>query len=349
MFWKVMNRMDGTKIFINEENNGWYVHGIPGMGGSVTSSASFLLSMLESLKAEEVILVGPSMGAYAAMLYGTILKPRMPAVKFRCLSFGGEFLLYIRETRSKNLSKKPKNLWYADLRSLIASSELEITHVYGDNDINDIFQASLVHGLENVNLISLSNAPHAVSTFLGKKFDLTKLIKNYETTGSFDVDCASDISKSSSHGSYLYHGHLMMLDNKPAEAVSNLEKAVKIFPNHALTRHKLGLALLMIKKESEALEQQEIAVSLNPDLAHAHFHIAILSAVTGNNDKALHHYKESVRADDKHTRALLALSHHYLKSGDKSLAEDYAKKVISYDKNNKDASSIIDKLQIMLS
>lgn len=344
MFWKILNRMEGTKIFINEESNDWYVHGIPGMGGNVTSSAEYLQSILTDLNAEEVVSIGPSMGAYAAMLYGTIIKPRMPLVKFRCLSFGGEFLLYARETRSKLFSKKAKNLWYADLRSLIASSELDITHVYGDDDINDIFQASLVHGMKNVKLISIRNSPHAVSRFLGQHYDLTKIIKKYESTGNFEINCESDVSRSAEHGQFLYHGHLMMLDGKPEEALENLKRAAEILPNHALTKHKLGLALLMFNRNNEALENQEAAILLNPDLAHAHFHVAILSSINGDEEKALYHYKECVRSDVKHTRSLIALAHHYEKSGENEQALFYAKKIISYDQFNKDASSIIKRL-----
>lgn len=92
MFWKIINRMDASKIFINDEHNGWYVHGIPGVG-DVNKSIDFLFNILNMLKAEEVILIGPSMGGYGAMLYGAILKMKMPWIQFRCLSFGGEFHL----------------------------------------------------------------------------------------------------------------------------------------------------------------------------------------------------------------------------------------------------------------
>lgn len=60
MFWKIINRMDASKIFINDEHNGWYVHGIPGVG-DVNKSIDFLFNILNMLKAEEVILIGPSM------------------------------------------------------------------------------------------------------------------------------------------------------------------------------------------------------------------------------------------------------------------------------------------------
>lgn len=55
MFWKIINRMDASKIFINDEHNGWYVHGIPGVG-DVNKSIDFLFNILNMLKAEEVIL-----------------------------------------------------------------------------------------------------------------------------------------------------------------------------------------------------------------------------------------------------------------------------------------------------
>ncbi|EIP2853101.1 hypothetical protein SO239_004215, partial [Escherichia coli] len=340
MFWKIINRMDASKIFINDEHNGWYVHGIPGVG-DVNKSIDFLFNILNMLKAEEVILIGPSMGGYGAMLYGAILKMKMPWIQFRCLSFGGEFHLYIKEARSGKLSKKPRNPYYADIRCLVSSSELDIVQVYGDDDINDIYQAHLVHGIKNIDLISVRNSPHAVSTYLGKKIDLTKAIKNYESYGKFEVESASNVSQFKEHGALLYFGHLMMLDNNAKEAIKKLEKAITIIPDHALTQHKLGLALLMLKKEKEALLHQELAINLNPDLAHAHFHIAMLSEMNGDIKKAEYHYKECIRSDERHIRALISLSLLYEKVKEYELALDCSYKVLAYSEGNKMALDIV--------
>lgn len=308
MFWKIANRMQGNKIFINDEGNGWYVHGIPGMGHDVRSSANALISILKKIGSAEVILIGPSMGGYGAMLYGSIIKILLPSVDVRCISFGGEFLLYTKETRSRALTKKAKNNWFADLRMLLAVSMLNVTHIYGDNDINDVFQATLVNGLHNINLISISNGPHAISNYIAKHQDLTRILNRFECENIFYVDGVSRVSQSVKHGALLFQGHMLMLENNPIDAIESLRKAVELMPDHALSRHKYGQALLLNKQMDEALLQQEAAVVLNKNLAHAHFHIAIISEGLGFIDKALHHYQECLNIEPTHKRAMIALN-----------------------------------------
>ncbi|MGK9174103.1 hypothetical protein KXR87_12860 [Yokenella regensburgei] len=345
MFWKIMNRMDGVKIFINDENNGWYVHGIPGMGGDVLSSSSHLMSMIKEIAPKEVVLIGPSMGAYAAMLYGSIIAPRMPEIRFRCLSFGGEFLLYGRETKSKVLAGKPRNLWYADIRALVASSGLQVTHVYGDDDVNDIFQASLIRGMSNVQLVSVRNAPHAVSTYLGQNYNLTNIIKRYEQSGHFEIECESGVSTLKEHGAFLFHGHTLMLDKKPEEAIEKLKIAVSMAPSHALSHHKYGVALLMTGQKTLALQHQEKAISLNPLLAHAHFHIAQISQGIGNTEKALNHYAECIKIDEKHVRALFEISKIKQSLGDYESAKAHANAILLIDHHNVRAKGLIKDLE----
>ncbi len=334
MFWKILNRMDGHKIFINDESNGWYVHGIPGFGKDVMHTCHELMKKIDEVGAEEIILLGPSMGAYGAMLYGSILKNKMPNKKFRCLSFGGEFLLYARETQSKSLSRKPKNLWYADLRSLLITSELDITHVYGDDNVNDVFQANLVKGMPNIKLISIKNAPHAISTYLGQNYDLTVLIKEYEQSGDFKPEGVSLVSEISNHGIHLYNGHLAMLDGKVSDALTHLKKATELCPSHALSRHKYGAALLMSKQYDEALCEQIEAIKLNPQLAHAYYHAGILNSLKNENLIAIDYLKECINLDPKHIRAItqIMLIHEKLKN--KELVIKYAEYALALDKKN---------------
>lgn len=47
MFWRVMATISGSKIFLNDENNGWYVHGIPTLGANVEESTQALLEIIK--------------------------------------------------------------------------------------------------------------------------------------------------------------------------------------------------------------------------------------------------------------------------------------------------------------
>lgn len=320
MFWRVMNGIPGTKIFVNEIDNGWYVHGIPTLGNSVKESANGLLRLIKDSQPEEVIFIGPSMGAYGAMLYGCILKNQLVGVKVKCISFGGEFVLYGRETRSGLLTKKDKNYVYADLRALLDISGLELIHIYGDADINDIYQASLVSNIETIKAISIKNAPHAVSTFIGKNYNLIDLITEIVDGVEISTVPISDVSKHPSFGYDIFNGHLSLLDGEKNEALNMLRKAVLEYPTHAVARHKYGIALLQLDKVEEAMTQQNEAISLDPNLAHAYYHLGLIYDKKCILDDALKQFYKCLSIAGKHVQAKYALAIVHHKKGEKDLA-----------------------------
>lgn len=307
MFWRVMATIAGSKIFVNEEENGWYVHGIPTLGGSVPEAATSLLGLINNTNPEEVIFLGPSMGGYAAMLYGAILKPELPGITVRCLSFGGEFLLYERETRSKALSRKEPNPKYADLRPLLYSSQLSVAHIFGDTDITDIYQSTLAAGIETVQRIAVKNGPHAVSTFIGQNYNLIEFIRAYGETGDIlDIPCSNDFNIDG-FGENLFKGHLALIDDNVKESIDSLNTASALCPEHAITRHKLGIALFNSGDLENALLQQNEALRLNPEMDHAYFLRGTILSKLGRPSDAEKEFEACFRVNPNHVKSRFAL------------------------------------------
>jgi hypothetical protein len=341
MFWRVMNGLPGTKIFINDEDNGWYVHGIPTLGDTVQDASKALLKIINEIKSEEVLFIGPSMGGYAAMLYGSILKPLLVGVSVKCLSFGGEFLLYSRETRSGTLAKKEPNPIYTDIRPLLDSSGLSVIHIIGDSDINDVYQASLISKIKTIKIISLKNAPHAVSTYIGKNYNLIEFIRQL-SNGSIIMDLdKSNVCDNPLFGVNLYEGHLALLDGRKDEALKYLQTAVEICKDHAIARHKYGIALLGLNFIDEALLQQNKALYLDPSLANAHYHLGIINTKLGKNNEALKCYNACINLNNKHSQSKLAMASYYFKMKKILLARKLLQEIIELEPKNNRAKDFL--------
>ncbi|MFJ4353851.1 tetratricopeptide repeat protein [Pseudomonas sp. NPDC089428] len=303
MFWRVMSPIPGNKIFLNDSDNGWYVHGIPGLGRTALQAAASLLEIIRSTSPQEVIFLGPSMGGYGAMLYGAILSNELHDVKTRCLSFGGEFLLYGRETRSGSMGKKEQHKGYADIRPLLKQSNLSVTQVYGDTDLTDIFQASKTHDIENIKRYALRGGPHAVSTFIGQRFDLMGLIQRFGETGELPNLPWSNEFDHPEFGKELFLGHLALLDRDSKLASNHLQAACNMSPDNAIARHKLGIAQFDLGLYESALNNQNQAIQLSPKMDNAYFSRGLIFLKLEKQKLAIEEFEKCVLLNPRHIKS----------------------------------------------
>ncbi|MBX9726640.1 MAG: hypothetical protein K2X09_05185, partial [Rickettsiales bacterium] len=97
------------KLLVRDSSQLWYLNGIPGVADGVDATATALAHMIEALKPSHVITIGQSMGAYAAILYGALLKVDK-VIAFGPLScFDNHIWKHIGDTR-----------WQAQLDALLA-------------------------------------------------------------------------------------------------------------------------------------------------------------------------------------------------------------------------------------
>jgi pimeloyl-ACP methyl ester carboxylesterase len=62
------------KLLVRDSSQLWYLNGIPGMADGIEATAAALARIVAQLKPSHVVTLGQSMGAYAAILYGALLK-----------------------------------------------------------------------------------------------------------------------------------------------------------------------------------------------------------------------------------------------------------------------------------
>ncbi len=71
-----------NRVLLRDRRNLWYLQGVPGFGASLMETVETLGGLIQAIAPSEVWCVGESMGGYAALLYGILLKAD------RILSFG---------------------------------------------------------------------------------------------------------------------------------------------------------------------------------------------------------------------------------------------------------------------
>ena len=111
-----------NKVLVRDSGNSWYHRKIDGLGAHPDETAEALRALIVAIAPSRVITIGQSMGAYAAVMYGLLLKVDS-VIAFGPLSFldVGQALLY-HERRwlavMRDLAHNPPPSGYYDLTAL---------------------------------------------------------------------------------------------------------------------------------------------------------------------------------------------------------------------------------------
>jgi hypothetical protein len=172
---KVLNR-----ILVRDITNGWYHRGVKGLGNNVDEIVVNLRKLIEKIEPSRVITIGQSMGAYAAIMFGQLLKVDR-ILAFGTLSFlEPEKMREIDDTRwlscSEQLATEGLKVKYFDLLELCQNSSYlpDLRIFYGQKpdpetkgDLNlDDFHARRMAILPNCTLYPHTDSGHAIVQYL---------------------------------------------------------------------------------------------------------------------------------------------------------------------------------------
>ncbi len=124
-----------NKILVRDLSNSWYHYGVPGFGRDIAETVSRLKAMISETSPSRVITVGQSMGAFGAVLYGSLLDVD-EVIAFGPLAvFDLELFHYFSEHRWSDVVERvasaPPPVFYRDLPRLIDSLSIRTRfHVY---------------------------------------------------------------------------------------------------------------------------------------------------------------------------------------------------------------------------
>ena len=72
-FFRLTQDLPVKRIFLRDHEQAWYHRGVRGAGNSVDEVAERLAQLFVQAKIDKVVMVGNSMGGYAALLFGNLL------------------------------------------------------------------------------------------------------------------------------------------------------------------------------------------------------------------------------------------------------------------------------------
>lgn len=183
MLRNVLQDLECHQVFLNCPNNRWYFDGVPGLGQDYAETAQALASIISKLKSKEgrVIVVGGSMGGYAAIILGAWCGANY------VFASGVELKLKLAGGISRDLLNGP--FVAPDLYSIMENSKTKFILAAGENNPTDMYCLSLAAKMRcaNIELISLKLLGHSLPPYLQATYGYKKIITDVLTTGTVDI------------------------------------------------------------------------------------------------------------------------------------------------------------------
>jgi hypothetical protein len=151
-FLTMLADVDVKVAFLRDHFAAWYHRGVNGVGDGIDAVADFLRDFRRN--AEEVVMIGGSSGAYAALLFGALVGCEVHA--FSPQTFIDPALRQAHEdkrfpTEIAALGSQ-MDMRYADLRPVVARAEAPVNVYYGTGHRLDRLHAERLGDLANVTL-----------------------------------------------------------------------------------------------------------------------------------------------------------------------------------------------------
>ncbi|MEQ1952476.1 alpha/beta hydrolase [Mesorhizobium sp. CN2-181] len=164
-FWNVGREIDANVLFVNDEGNTWYQHGIKAFGATIDETLSNIKKWRKALGIKNTYLVGASMGGYGAVLFGALLNVRV-------IAFGFDSVLKLPTSQSERLINPSIQPLYPDLRPILAQSRAKVYVYAGEMETMDVVSALHISRLAHVSVQTLRGATHASAKFVHDHADL---------------------------------------------------------------------------------------------------------------------------------------------------------------------------------
>ncbi|MDI3392372.1 tetratricopeptide repeat protein [Pseudomonas sp. V98_8] len=337
---KALAKFSGLILFLNDQDNNWYQHGIPGIGESTAETVSKLKATFESEGIERIVCIGASMGGYGAALYGELLEADLVI----CISC--ELQLGLPFSRSAlHSTVNQEDARYSIDKIIRHNTKTKFIFVVGTSDIIDLYNISLVSdcGFE---IYFLKNKNHFLTQDLHTEFSLETIIQDFETGRGFPHEswleeseqfqkdflhidkvyelyvavrrrnhdrCAELVSQiptdSTLETAKLYTGMYYSRIKKYAEAENLLGQAMEINSANRETVFQLAICKRALGKFDEAAKLYTLVLEQDPGYAAAHHHLGMIEERYKNLDKAVFHFESAmaIKAEPQYAANLVSV------------------------------------------
>jgi len=181
-FAKASNILSETRVFVRDLRQSWYQCGLTGISRNVTETKEYLEGLIEENTPEEVIMIGNSMGGFAAIMFSALIgnsravafAPQTFICPFKKFSYRDpRWISKMFKTYLKTWSKG--KIW--DLRNLIPEENWRADIYVSRADRLDHLHANHLTNLENVTIHEYDTGGHALVKELRDKGELVKILQ----------------------------------------------------------------------------------------------------------------------------------------------------------------------------
>lgn len=182
-FFNLSKGFDVNRIYVRDLSQAWYHRGLPGVADNIDGIVTFLREKINQYQAKKVILVGNSMGGYAAILFGILLDADIVHA-FSPQTFINRLnrLRYLDRRWRKQLQNTYRlvDKRYFDLRPVLKANHKKLkckfNIFYSHTHRLDRIHAEHLRSLPNVNLYAFQSGGHRLVGHLRDSGELNKII-----------------------------------------------------------------------------------------------------------------------------------------------------------------------------
>lgn len=184
-FYRSSKIISHSKIFFRDRSQSWYQLGLPDIGKDVFEIAEYLKSKISELKSKDVVLVGNSMGGFAALLFCSMLQ-RGRVIAFSPQTFiSKEKRRYFGDFRwAAQIDKMHQSASTSHIYDLSKWIEVNSPEIKADihvstSDALDVTHANQLINFKNVRLNYYPNGGHKLVTKLHEDGLLPMIFRDY--------------------------------------------------------------------------------------------------------------------------------------------------------------------------
>lgn len=188
----ILRDMPTNKILVRDLNKIWYLRGLPGLSANPCETRDYFRLLLDEHQIRRVIVVGGSMGGYAALLHGALLEAdEVHAFGAQTFLPARKGLIFWKSVYARNwpilrrqtglLLARDLDRSFYDLRAHLrrAATAGTVFHLYYCQDHPmDIRHARHVAGIPGVHLHPRVSGGHHVSLVMRDSGEMDVVLKN---------------------------------------------------------------------------------------------------------------------------------------------------------------------------
>lgn len=311
--------VEAHRLFVNAPGNCWYRTGIPSLGDGVERTVEGLAAIVTALAPRTVMTAGCSMGAYASLLFGSLLGADA------LLAFGPETLLKLPHSRSGHCMDGFAPSPYDDLLPILAGRKGggPVRIVSGEADAIDLECALRVRHLPGVETRTMRGVGHEVAEALHRHGAFRPLIDRFVRTGDLPAELPLEGSMLTEPNAVLNlaEGRRLRIAGRYDEALARLHACLALCPETALAHDEIGLIATARGNHAAAERSYRQAVEFGPGLAPPAHHLGSALMELGRYAEAEAALRRSLeRSPQPAVRLALGLA--LLKQGREDEAEE---------------------------